>query len=286
MIRWLALAACLLACCGVERANAASCSAYASGIAFGSYVASTAIDITGTVTVTCPNGTAYNVSLNAGMGTGGNTTTREMSGPNSTTLGYQMFQNSSHTLNWGNTVGTNTVAGTGNGNAQTYNIYAVLPAGQFDAPGSFTDTITASVTSSLPTATTQFSVTATADKSCSISATALSFGSYTGALVDSTSTVTATCSSTTTYTVGLNQGTATGATVTNRSMTGPGSALLHYSLFTNPTHTTNWGNSSGSWVSGTGNGSAQALTVYGQIPAAQYPTPGNYSDTIVATVTY
>ena len=286
MRRWLALAACLLACYGVESAHAASCSAYASGIAFGGYVASTAIDITGTITVTCTNGTAYNVSLNAGMGTGGTTTTREMSGSNSTTLGYQMFQNSSHTLNWGNTVGTNTVAGTGNGNAQTYNIYAVLPAGQYDAPGSFTDTITASVTSSLPTATAQFSVTATADKSCSISATALTFGSYTGALVNSNATLTATCSSTTTYTVGLNAGTATGATVTNRSMTGPGSALLHYSLFSNSTHTTNWGNSSGSWVSGTGNGSGQALTVYGQIPAGQYPTPGNYTDTIVATVTY
>jgi spore coat protein U-like protein len=286
MRRWLALAAWLLVCCGVQKAEAASCSAYASGIAFGSYVASAAIDITGTVTVTCPNGTAYNVSLNAGMGTGGTTTTREMSGSNSATLGYQMFQNSSHTTNWGNTVGTNTVAGTGTGNAQTYNIYAVLPAGQYDAPGSFTDTITASVTSSLATATTQFSVTATVDSNCAISAAALAFGTYTGALISVNSTVTATCSKTTTYTVGLSAGTATGATVTNRSMTGPSSALLHYSLFSNSTHTTNWGNTSGSWVSGTGNGSAQALTVYGQVPAGQYPTPGNYTDTIVATVTY
>ena len=236
--------------------------------------------------MTCPNGTAYNVSLNAGMGTGGTTTTREMSGSNSATLGYQMFQNSSHTTNWGNTVGTNTVAGTGTGNAQTYNIYAVLPAGQYDAPGSFTDTITASVTSSLATATTQFSVTATVDSNCAISAAALAFGTYTGALISVNSTVTATCSKTTTYTVGLSAGTATGATVTNRSMTGPSSALLHYSLFSNSTHTTNWGNTSGSWVSGTGNGSAQALTVYGQVPAGQYPTPGNYTDTIVATVTY
>jgi spore coat protein U-like protein len=286
MRRWLGVAAWLFACCGLQRANAASCSASASGIAFGSYVASTAIDITGTVTVTCPSGTAYNISLNAGTGTGGTTTTREMSGPNSSTLGYQMFQNSSHTLNWGDTVGTNTVAGTGTGKAQKYDIYGVLPAGEYDEPGSFTDTLTASVTSNLATATAQFSVTATVDKYCAISAAALSFGSYTGALVDTNSTVTATCSSTTTYTVGLNAGTATGATVTNRSMTGPGSALLHYSLFSNSTYTANWGNSSGSWVSGTGSGSAQALTVYGQIPAGQYPTPGNYADTIVATVTY
>ncbi len=286
MRRWLGLAAWLLVCCGVNKAEAATCSASASGIAFGSYVASTTIDITGTVTVTCPNGIAYNISLNAGTGSGGTTTTREMSGGSSATLAYQMFQNSSHTTNWGNTVGTNTVAGTGTGKAQTYNIYAQLAAGQYDAPGSFTDTITASVTSSLPTATAQYSVTATVAANCAISATALPFGTYTGALINASSSVTATCTKTTTYTVGLSAGTATGATVTNRSMTGPGSALLHYSLFSNSSHTTNWGNSSGSWVSGTGNGSGQALTVYGQVPAGQYPTPGNYADTIVATVTY
>ena len=40
------------------------------------------------------------------------------------------------------------------------------------------------------------------------------------------------------------------------------------------------------WVSGTGNGSAQAITVYGQIPAAQYVTPGSYTDTITVSVTY
>jgi spore coat protein U-like protein len=39
-------------------------------------------------------------------------------------------------------------------------------------------------------------------------------------------------------------------------------------------------------VSGTGNGNAQTLTVYGQLPAGQYVTPGAYADTITATITY
>ena len=48
----------------------------------------------------------------------------------------------------------------------------------------------------------------------------------------------------------------------------------------------NWGNTSGSWVSGTGSGAAQPLAVYGVLPAGQYVPPGSYTDTIAVTVTY
>jgi spore coat protein U-like protein len=74
---------------------------------------------------------------------------------------------------------------------------------------------------------------------------------------------------------------------TSRSMTGPVAALLHYSLFSNAGRTTNWGNTVGTdTLAGTGSGAAQLLTVYGQIPAAQFPRPGSYADTITATITY
>jgi spore coat protein U-like protein len=70
-------------------------------------------------------------------------------------------------------------------------------------------------------------------------------------------------------------------------MTGPGSALLGYSLFSDSARTVNWGQTVGTdTVTGTGNGTAQALTVYGDVPAGQYLAPGSYSDTITATVTY
>jgi spore coat protein U-like protein len=66
-----------------------------------------------------------------------------------------------------------------------------------------------------------------------------------------------------------------------------GSALLNYGLFSNSGHTTNWGNTSATnWVSGTGNGASQPITVYGQIPAAQYVKPGSFTDTITVSVTY
>jgi spore coat protein U-like protein len=137
-------------------------------------------------------------------------------------------------------------------------------------------------------ATTTFGVSATVLKDCIVSATSLAFGNYTGAVNNSTSTVTVTCTNTTTYTVGLSAGLATGATVTTRQMaiTQPAGAL-NYALYSDSGRSSNWGNTSATnWVSGTGNGAAQPLTVYGQIPANQYVTPGAYTDTITATVTY
>jgi spore coat protein U-like protein len=137
------------------------------------------------------------------------------------------------------------------------------------------------------TATTTFSVTATVQATCLISANPLAFGTYTGVLINATTTLQVTCTNTTPYNVGLNAGTATGATVTTRKMTGPASATLNYALFQDSSRTINWGQTVGTdTVTGTGNGSAQTLTVYGQLSANQYPAPGSYSDTITATVTY
>ncbi|HEX5279902.1 MAG TPA: spore coat U domain-containing protein [Micropepsaceae bacterium] len=137
------------------------------------------------------------------------------------------------------------------------------------------------------TATGQFNVTATVAATCIISGSNLAFGSYSGAAINAQTTVSVTCTNGTSYNVGLNAGTASGATVTTRAMTGPSSATLNYAMYQNNTHTTNWGNTVGTdTVSGSGNGSAQSLTVYGVLAASQYPTPGSYSDTITATVTY
>jgi spore coat protein U-like protein len=285
MMQRLTFAVLLLLAFAAQPASANSCSAYASGIAFGSYFGAT-VDVTGTVTVTCTSGQAYDVGLNAGMASGATVTTRSM--VNGSNLGYQLFSNAGRTANWGNSSSTGWVAGTGNGSAQVYTIYAQIPAGESGALVTYTDTITASISGSgITTATAQFSVTGTIVKGCSVSATNLAFGNYTGAVNNSTSTVSVNCTSGSAYTVGLSTGLATGATVTNRSMTGPGSALLHYGLYSNSGHTINWGNTSGTnWVSGTGSGAAQPHTVYGQIPAGQHSTPGSYTDTITVSVAY
>jgi len=137
------------------------------------------------------------------------------------------------------------------------------------------------------TATTTFNVTATVQATCLISASNLGFGTYTGSAIATTTTLSVTCTNGTTYNVGLNAGTSAGATVSARAMTGPGAAILDYALYQDSGHSTNWGNTVGTDTkSGTGNGSAQTLTVYGNLTGNQYPTPGSYSDTITATITY
>jgi len=136
------------------------------------------------------------------------------------------------------------------------------------------------------TATTTFQVTATIQATCIVSATPMAFGTYTGALVNSTSTVTVTCTNTTPYNVGLDKGT-NGGSVTTRQMKGTLGALLNYSLYYDSARTHNWGITIGTdTVAGTGNGAGQGITVYGQLPAGQYLAPDNYTDTITATVTY
>jgi spore coat protein U-like protein len=224
----------------------ASCTASGTALAFGTYTG-TQLAVSATITTSCPSGASYQVGLNAG---------------------------------------TDTVTVTGTGSKVT-TVYGLLPASQSPTPGTYKDTITIYIYSSLGTFTGTIKVTSTVSAYCELSATALSFGTYSGAVLKVDSALIATCTNTTPYNVGLIQGTASGATVTTRKMTGPSSSLLNYTLFSNSGLTTNWGNTVGtSTLAGTGNGSAQTLTVYGEIPAAQYVRPGSYSDTITATITY
>ena len=142
---------------------------------------------------------------------------------------------------------------------------------------------------SASTVTTTFTVSTDVVTACVVSATPLSFGSYLPTTASTaTSVITVACSNTVPYNVGLDAGTSTGATVTSRAMTGPTGALpLHYNLFQDSAHTINWGDTVGTdTVPGTGNGSGQTLTVYGQIPSGQGNRPGAYTDTITVTVTY
>lgn len=122
-----------------------TCSVSASNVAFGAYTASQ-IDASGAVSVTCTNGTSYAVGLNAGTGTAATVATRRMTGPSSQTLIYSLYQDSLRTTPWGNTVGIDTVAGTGSGATQTLNVYGRVPAAQLTVgAGSYADTITVTV---------------------------------------------------------------------------------------------------------------------------------------------
>lgn len=135
-----------------------------------------------------------------------------------------------------------------------------------------------------------FGVTASVAASCSITADSLNFGAYDGSTtLTPTSTVSVNCTNTTPYNVGLNAGTGSGATTTTRVLTGTTSASnkLNYTMWQNSARTTNWGNTVGTDTeSGTGSGSAQSLTVYGQLASGQTANGDSYTDTITATLTF
>ena len=270
--RFVLMALLLFFACGVQQAVGQTCTLTITALNFGTYT-STLLNGTATGKVTCAGG--WDIPFGTGTGAGATETVRVMTGTGGARLNYQLFTDAAHTNNWGNTTG-NEATGTGNA---TVTIYGQIPGAQYATPGTYTDTMTS--------ATTSFPVTATVQATCTVSATSLVFGTYASTLLSSTSTISATCTNTTPYNIGLNAGTATGATVTNRSMTGPAGALLHYSLFSDSGHTVNWGNTVGTnTVAKTGSGVAQTLTVYGQVPAGQHVTPGSYADTITVTLTY
>lgn len=139
------------------------------------------------------------------------------------------------------------------------------------------------------TTTSNFTVQVTITASCTInSAATLNFGSQgvLAANVDQTSTIQVQCTNTTPYNIGLDAGTGSGATVAVRKMTS-GGATVNYTLYSDSGRTTVWGNTVGTdTVAATGNGAAQAYTVYGRVPSQTTPAPGTYTDTITVTVTY
>ena len=107
----------------------------------------TPLDATSTLSVTCTNTTPYTVALNAGANAGGasNFGSRTMkSGSN--TLAYQLYLDSGRSSVWGDgTSSSSTSAGTGTGSAQTLTIYGRLPSLANVVPGSYTDTVTVTV---------------------------------------------------------------------------------------------------------------------------------------------
>lgn len=110
-------------------------------------------NVTGTtdLKVTCTNGAAYDIGLDAGTNPSspGDVSTRRMKGvsQSNTTdyVPYNLFQDAGNATIWGNAINTNTLASIGTGVQQTHVIYGVVPSTNFTV-GSYKDTVTATVT--------------------------------------------------------------------------------------------------------------------------------------------
>ncbi|WP_320198834.1 Csu type fimbrial protein [Agrobacterium sp. rho-13.3] len=108
-------------------------------------VLSANVDSTSQIVVQCTTSTPFTLGLSAGTGSSATVANRLMTGPAAATISYSLYRDSGHTQLWGNTVGTDRLAGTGTGAAQTFTIYGRVPPQTTPAVGVYTDTVTATL---------------------------------------------------------------------------------------------------------------------------------------------
>ncbi len=304
-------------CSGAARAQ--SCTFGITNMTFGNIdvTANAAVNTTATFTANC-TGTKnkiVRICPNISTGTGGSATgnPRELlSGSNQ--LNFNLFQNSTHTTVWGSYLwpfsGTytaptvNITLNSSGSGSTTKTIYGQVAAAQQTTPaGTYTSSFagaqttiayaystvgTCAVIGSTNGIAAPFTVTATNVTQCSVSSTAVNFGTA-GVLqsnVDATGTVSLTCTNAAPYTISLNGGNA-GATDPTLRKLASGANQITYGLYQDAARTLPWGSTAGTNTqAGTGTGLSQTYTVYGRVPPQTTPAPATYSDTVVATITY
>ncbi|PWW04401.1 spore coat protein U-like protein [Hoeflea marina] len=308
------LAAAALAA-SITVAAAASCTASIDDMNFGAVDTLAGLSSEGSaqVAISCDgvteSATVVTVCGNLGAGSGGanGSIRRLVSGGNS--LDYQLFGDSGRGASWGSfddttlgqpkTIQLSASSGTASGEVT---LYGSVSAGQVGAAtGSYLSTFTgagaafyyaegstldcaAPATGTLTQAS--FSVTASVDANCLIEVEDIDFGLH--GIIDSDVTasgsINVTCTPGTNYHVTMGGGLGGVADPEQRLMQS-GSDTIIYGLYSDAAFTMPWGMDGGTQVTGTGAGSEQALPVYGRV-APQAAAPGQYSDTVVVTITY
>lgn len=312
----------LLSAVSVQRASAASCSAsVTTPISFTGVdpFGAATYDTTATLSVTC-SGYILNpligLCFNIGSGTGGTNPSNERLavGPGGQTLRFQFFQDAARLIPWGSL--SNGVLGgvpllslTGNGSANIPIYLRLYTTGGSTTPGTYTSQFAGADATlqygtilsvllgcgglgSLLTSTTTapFTVQASLQPSCLLNVTQnVNFGTAAaiGANIDSAGSLNVQCSAGTTYRVAISAGNGAGATTAQRRMTGPGATTVSYGLYRDPARSQTWGDSIDiDTMSGTGNGGAGVLSVYGRVPPQINPGAGLFSDTVIVTLSY
>jgi spore coat protein U-like protein len=102
-------------------------------------------DGSSTITMTCTGRTAWNVGLNNGLNASGSVRRMRLAAT-ANLVAYEIYREPARTSRWGNTIGTDTVPGTGTGVSQTLTVHGRVPAPQSAAPGNYSDIITVTIT--------------------------------------------------------------------------------------------------------------------------------------------
>jgi spore coat protein U-like protein len=123
-----------------------NCTIGSTAISFGSQgILSTNKDAQGTLSIQCSSTLPYAVSLDGGLSGATNPTQRKMAFSGANVI-YGLYQDSARSQPWGSTSGVNTVSGTGTGLAQTLNVYGRVAPQTTPKPGTYSDTIIATIT--------------------------------------------------------------------------------------------------------------------------------------------
>lgn len=191
---------------------------------------------------------------------------------------------------------------------RNFNFYGKIPSGaalaavstvanaNTDYSSSFTGagTLTYAFSSVVPptnclggTASFGFTVKATAINNCTITTTPMAFANatiLTGA-VRSTSTLTVRCVNNNAYQIALNGGAINNNVAARQMKNTLTSSRIGYRLSATLDGPL-WGDGSAgtAMVAGVGTGSSVPLTIYGRVPAQTTPEPGDYKDTVTATI--
>jgi len=128
----------------------ADCTLSIPDVSFGTVTRLTSpIDAVTSATVTCTSGAPWTLAMNAGSTPGNTYASRRMSlgGSGPGAVQYQIYRDPGPANVWGNgTMGTVTRSGTGAGVAQSIPIYLRVPPQAPQAEGTYSDTVTATLT--------------------------------------------------------------------------------------------------------------------------------------------
>ena len=102
-------------------------------------------DQTSTIQLHCPTGTPWRVGLDDGSHALG--TTRRMAGPNGHHLRYELYRDPQRSQRWGGkAIASDNSLGTGTNATQSLTVYGRVPAQPTPVPGSYSDTVTITLT--------------------------------------------------------------------------------------------------------------------------------------------
>ncbi|MBR8161927.1 spore coat protein U domain-containing protein [Burkholderia vietnamiensis] len=306
--------------CGVPRhAHAESCTATASTVNFGSVspISRAAVVATGTVNVTCTwSAVTLTPNVLVCLNLGGTSPRSLVNGSNA--MQYDLYLDAAHSVAWGSIYSGTTPASVtlvkpalGTSASATVTIYGQITANQPTVPTTGNSTTTYSQTFggnttsintgfyllgaptcpslTSPSGTFPFTVTANVVNNCNITASNVSFGtaSVLSKALAATGSITAQCTNGDAWKIALNGG-SSGNVAARQMQRSGGGGVINYGLYTDAGHSTLWGDGTAgsSTATGVGTGTSQVVTVYGSVPVQTTPAPGNYSDTITATISF